>query len=259
MAEATALELAIKDEELGRYIEANLERILELFSPRHIIAFGSRVSGKPREDSDIDLIVVSDLFEGIKFLERSRLFNEAIPWHLRVDVWCLTVEEFERMRRQIGVVADACREGVWVLKGVLLPDDEVKEVMTPEEQAKQWLAQGDEDLRKALILYDNDAFDGAVTFAQQAAEKYLKALYLVRFQMTPPRTHDLEQLAISLRAPSEIVAIGKPLTEDFPKSRYLDATGGVPPYLYFDATIAKERIEQAKQIRDWVKQQLNLP
>ncbi|MEZ8219819.1 hypothetical protein B0813_003358, partial [Candidatus Fervidibacteria bacterium JGI MDM2 SSWTFF-3-K9] len=34
----------IVDLELRRYIEANLVRILDLFSPRHIIVFGSRVN-----------------------------------------------------------------------------------------------------------------------------------------------------------------------------------------------------------------------
>lgn len=121
------------------------------------------------------------------------------------------------------------------------------------------MEQGDEDLRKAHILYNSDSYDGAVNFAQQAAEKYLKALYLVRFQATPPRTYDLEQLAVTLGAPPDIIAAGRPLTEDFPKSRYLDATGGIPPYLYFDAATAQERIAQAQSIRDWVRQQLGAP
>ncbi|MFN3422056.1 MAG: hypothetical protein ACK40X_10080, partial [Armatimonadota bacterium] len=51
----------------------------------------------------------------------------------------------------------------------------------------------------------------------------------------------------------DIAAMGKLLTEDFPKSRYLNATGGVPPYLYFDAATAKERINQAERIREWVE------
>ena len=44
---------SITDSRLCCYIEANLGRIVELFSPRHIIAFGSRVNGTAREDSDI--------------------------------------------------------------------------------------------------------------------------------------------------------------------------------------------------------------
>jgi len=255
MIKALALDVEIRDAELSRYIEANLGRILQMFSPRHIIAFGSRVNGSAKEDSDIDLIVVSDAFEGIPFLERSRRFNEAISWHLRVDVWCLTVMEFERLRRQVGVVADACRDGIWILKGELLTDEEVNEVMTPLEQARELMAQGDEDLQAAK---DNNARGYhyvAVFLAQQAAEKYLKALYLVRFQATPPRTHDLEKLATDLGAPTQIVALGKPLTEDYIRSRYVNATG-VAPFKVFDANTAQERINQAEKICDWVKQQL---
>ncbi|MCX7967799.1 MAG: HEPN domain-containing protein [Armatimonadetes bacterium] len=255
MAEARLLEFEIKDAELSRYIEANLGRILQLFSPRHIIAFGSRVNGTAKEDSDIDLIVVSDVFESIPFLERSRKFNEAISWHLRVDVWCLTVMEFERLRRQVGVVADACREGIWVLQGELLPDGEVSGVMTLEEQVQMWVKQGERELDRARRLYEQDDYDGATVFAQQAAEKFLKALHIARFQATPPRTHDLQMLAMALDAPDDLVAIGRPLTEDYFRARYPDLAGAAP-YEVFDKSIARERIEQAKKIRDWVRQQL---
>ncbi|MEZ8220078.1 HEPN domain-containing protein [Candidatus Fervidibacteria bacterium JGI MDM2 JNZ-1-D12] len=258
MSRAITLEVEIKDAELSRYIEANLERILQLFSPRHIIAFGSRANGTAKEDSDIDLIVVSDAFEGMPFLERVRKFNEAISWHLRVDVWCLTVKEFERLRRQIGVVADACREGIWILKGELLPDEEVSGVMTIEEQVQVWLKQGDDELEKARILYEHDKYDGAAVFAQQAAEKFLKALYIARFKAMPPRTHDIQFLAIALDAPSDLAAIGRPLTEDYFRARYPDLAGAAP-YEVFDADIAQERIKQAEQIRNWVRQQLEKP
>jgi len=71
--------LEIADTELRDYLAVNLSRIQELFSPRHLIAFGSRVNGTARPDGDLDLIVVPDAFEGIPFLERSRRFNELVP------------------------------------------------------------------------------------------------------------------------------------------------------------------------------------
>jgi HEPN domain-containing protein/predicted nucleotidyltransferase len=248
----------IIDAELRRYIEANLDRILDLFSPRHIIAFGSRVNGTAKEDSDIDLIVVSDAFEGMNFLERTRKFNEAVPWHIRVDAWCLTVMEFERLRRQVGIVADACREGVWILRGELLSDEEVNGVMTVEERVQAWMKQGERELDRARRLFAQDDYDGAAVFAQQAAEKFLKALYIARFQAMPPRTHDIQMLAMALGAPSELVAVGRPLTEDYFRARYPDLAGAAP-YEIFDANIASERIQQAEQIRDWVKEQISAP
>ncbi len=245
----------VADAELRRFIEENWGEIVATFSPRHIIVFGSRVNGTARPDSDIDLIIVSDAFEGIPFLQRVRLFHERIPWHLRVDAWCFTVMEFERLRRQVGIVADACREGLWLLRGALLPDEEVNGVMTPEEQAKQWSTQGDYDLELAQIAYQNEHYEWASVLAQQAAEKFLKALYIVRFRATPPRTHDLQLLALTLGAPPELAAIGRPLSEDFLRARYPDIAGGVPHEI-FDAATAQERIQQAERIRDWVKGQL---
>lgn len=255
---AKGLEVEIQDAELRHYIEANLDRILQLFEPKHIIAFGSRVNGTAREDSDIDLMVVSDAFEGIPFLERARKFNEAVSWHLRVDAWCLTVMEFERFRRQVGVVAEACREGVWILRGELLPDEEVTGVMTIEEQVQMWLRQGERELDRARRLFAQDDFDGAAVFAQQVAEKFLKALYIARFQTLPPRTYDLQCLAMALGAPADLAAIGKPLTEDYFRARYPDLAGAAP-YEVFNANIAQERIQQAEQIRNWVRQQLGQP
>ncbi|MER3500110.1 MAG: hypothetical protein IMHGJWDQ_001026 [Candidatus Fervidibacter sp.] len=109
----------IVNSELRRYIEANWGRIMELFSPYHAIAFGSRVNGTAREDSDIDLIVVSET---------------------------------------LGVTQD-------------------------------------------------------------------------------------------------IVELCELLTEDFPQTRYPDVAG-MPPFLYFDAAVARKPMEQAERIRNWVVQQL---
>jgi HEPN domain-containing protein len=189
-------------------------------------------------------------------LERARKFNEAIPWHIRVDAWCLTVKEFERLRRQVGIVADACREGVWILRGELLPDEEVNGIMTVEEQVQAWMKQGERELDRAQRLFAQDDYDGATVFAQQAAEKFLKALYIARFQAMPPRTHDIQMLAMALGAPSELAAIGRPLTEDYFRARYPDLAGAAP-YEVFDADIASERIQQAEKIREWVKEQLS--
>jgi len=64
----TAVPLSsLKDREVSRYLEANLGRIVEVFAPRHVILFGSRADGEARWDSDIDLIVVSEVFGGFPF------------------------------------------------------------------------------------------------------------------------------------------------------------------------------------------------
>ncbi|MFA0758549.1 MAG: hypothetical protein NOOUEUKL_001214 [Candidatus Fervidibacter sp.] len=100
------------------------------------------------------------------------------------------------------MLAQACREGVWILRGELLPDEEMNGVLKPEEQARELMAQGDHDLAAAKANFNLDLYDIATFLTQQAAGKFLKVLYLFRFQTLPPRTHDLERLAVALGAPS---------------------------------------------------------
>ena len=68
------------------------------------------------------------------------------------------------------------------------------------EFVQQWLDKAAGDVRAARILLTAgaDLSSGAAFHAQQAAEKYLKAV-LVRHQVDFPRTHDLERLVDLVR------------------------------------------------------------
>jgi HEPN domain-containing protein len=60
--------------------------------------------------------------------------------------------------------------------------------------AAGWIRKGDSDLADARRTVDSDGpYDTACFHAQQAAEKYLKALLAFHGQPVP-RTHDLEEL-----------------------------------------------------------------
>lgn len=60
--------------------------------------------------------------------------------------------------------------------------------------ARGWLTKGDSDLRTAELLVAGDGpYDTACFHAQQAVEKYLKAL-LAYAGASIPRTHNLEDL-----------------------------------------------------------------
>ena len=78
-----------------------------------IIAFGSRISGDALKDSDLDLIVVSDDFEGLKFFDRPERFDDLWDWgdEISLELLCYTREEFERKANQIGIVATAVKDG----------------------------------------------------------------------------------------------------------------------------------------------------
>lgn len=72
--------------------------------------------------------------------------------------------------------------------------------MRPPEQVirdfvRQWLDKAEEDLRAGEILLDSDLedFDSVGFHAQQAAEKFIKAV-LVRHQIPFPKSHSIQLL-----------------------------------------------------------------
>ncbi|RLI31203.1 nucleotidyltransferase [Candidatus Bathyarchaeota archaeon] len=79
-----------------------------------ILLFGSRVSGEYLATSDIDLIVVSNKFKDIEFVERpthilKMLYREGIKKSL--DILCYTMEEFRKKSQEIGIVREALKTG----------------------------------------------------------------------------------------------------------------------------------------------------
>lgn len=81
------------------------------------VLFGSYANGGYREDSDIDLIVVSEDFEGQKMHKRGKdLYNSWFKdYDYDVDFVCLTPDEFEEEKKKVGIVSEALRGGVIVL------------------------------------------------------------------------------------------------------------------------------------------------
>lgn len=74
--------------------------------------FGSRISGKPHRDSDIDLIIVSSKFKKLDFFKRGAKMYDY--WKLRypVDFLCYTPEEFNRLKKQVSIVKEAIETGI---------------------------------------------------------------------------------------------------------------------------------------------------
>ena len=87
------------------------------FSDATIILFGSRALGRELKESDIDLIVVTDSFRNLEFVNRPaivlRILRAArIRVPVGLDLLCYTREEFERKKHEIGTVAEALSYGI---------------------------------------------------------------------------------------------------------------------------------------------------
>lgn len=105
----------VSDPEVQRFLREKWERIEEQFAPTHFILFGSRINGTPHEWSDLDAIIVSERFTDIRTIKRSFHFKTIVDPHIAMTALCYTPSEFDDLRHSpVGVVADACREGLWV-------------------------------------------------------------------------------------------------------------------------------------------------
>jgi len=103
--------------------KSNLIKALEKFSQEiaseyplsNMYLFGSRVRGKVKTDSDVDLLLVSKKFMGKRRIKRSPPLY--LKWNLKypVDFVCLTPEEFKKKKKEFGVVQEAIKEGVRII------------------------------------------------------------------------------------------------------------------------------------------------
>jgi hypothetical protein len=89
-----------------------VRRVNKHFKIKKAIAFGSRVRGDYLEWSDVDVLLVSEDFEGIEFTERMSRMYEYWKSDYPLEVLCYTPEEFEKKRKQICIVREAVQEGV---------------------------------------------------------------------------------------------------------------------------------------------------
>ncbi len=77
-----------------------------------VYLFGSRAWGRPHKDSDIDLIIVSPKFKKMDFFKRTAKMYDY--WTIRepVDFLCYAPKEFNKLKRQISIVAEAVKRGI---------------------------------------------------------------------------------------------------------------------------------------------------
>jgi uncharacterized protein len=82
-----------------------------------LILFGSYARGDYNDESDVDVLIVSERFEGEKMYKRGcSLYNK---WYDNsdsdVDFICLTPKEFEEQKNKITIVREAVREGIVIV------------------------------------------------------------------------------------------------------------------------------------------------
>ena len=83
---------------LERFKHGVLPEIIAEFKPEKNLLLGSRIKGTANEDSDIDVIVVSNTFANIPFIERMSLVLKMIRFPKHVETMNMQVPITERIR-----------------------------------------------------------------------------------------------------------------------------------------------------------------
>jgi predicted nucleotidyltransferase len=87
-------------------------RIQDRFRLEKMILFGSRARDDWLYSSDIDLILVSEDFRPISFLNRIREIADMWDGDLQLEPICYTPEEFEKKKKEKGIVSTAMKYGI---------------------------------------------------------------------------------------------------------------------------------------------------
>jgi predicted nucleotidyltransferase len=105
------------DNRVEQFREEFLPRLIAVFKPTKVLVFGSRARGEGLASSDLDLMIVSDAFRNVPWLERPILVLEALGLSFGVDLLCYTPDEYERKRQELGIVRTASETGLVLVGG----------------------------------------------------------------------------------------------------------------------------------------------
>lgn len=95
-----------------KYLIEFAGKVRKLVNVDRFILFGSKARGDGDVDSDVDLLIISKDFEGVKFFKRAPMFYLLWNAPYDVDIICLTPNELARKSGEIGVVRQAMSEAV---------------------------------------------------------------------------------------------------------------------------------------------------
>jgi predicted nucleotidyltransferase len=102
----------MSDHWVKRFQQEALPRLIPKFKPLKVVMFGSRITGRATEASDLDVIIISQVFKDIPFVKRMGELLKAARFPKHVDYFCYTPEEFERIKESSTIISQALQEGI---------------------------------------------------------------------------------------------------------------------------------------------------
>lgn len=102
------------DKKAIREIKLFIRRLKKDFLIEKILFFGSRTREDYFKNSDIDLMIVSEDFEGIDFTKRMSMMYDYWNFDYDADFLCYTPREFDKLSKMITIVREAVRKGILI-------------------------------------------------------------------------------------------------------------------------------------------------
>lgn len=121
-------------------------------------------------------------------------------------------------------------------------------------EAQRLVKQAERDLLNAKKNIEIEAYEVTAFLAEQAVEKFLKAVWIIRKAELAPQTHYLLELGQNLNLPEPLQRHLAFLNPDYTVSRYPDAANGIPYELY-DRDIALAKVRAAEEVFGWLRHQ----
>ena len=182
------------------------EAIYGVARPRRVILFGSRARGDHREDSDIDILIVTDEIPAEAHKEKvaaaaRRWAADQYQWEAPVQLVWNTAEEFDRRRRTVNHLAARAMD-----EGVIMPEKPGAADAEENDYAYEWtvteerVRHAEQHLDTFELLVAGGRSDRMIgKNAQEAMEHALKAV-ISACGARYDRTHNLHRLLRQVNA-----------------------------------------------------------
>lgn len=120
---------------------------------------------------------------------------------------------------------------------------------------RDWLDEALDDLSVAEILFREGKYSKVCFFAQQAAEKALRALIIYRHKRYVD-IHSISELLRIAKAPQELIEKGDTLDRHYIPSRYPNAWPYGAPYKHYKKSDAEEALRICREVISYVLREI---
>ena len=117
-------------------------------------------------------------------------------------------------------------------------------------RARDWLSEAEYDLETAVVLLENRRYNAACFYAQQAAEKAVKAVLLSRniWRVGHSVLDLLKELRHHVEVPEELLDAARALDKHYIPPRYPNVFNSGAPHEYYTKEDAREAVELAGKV-----------